>query len=251
MHSQLSVRRQAASELLKAKLLADEAARRKLDQQEDTKSQLDFQLKYDRDQILASALARHFKEDVEGNKKYFQDHKDFFDELEARHILVSTMGSQDPSKPVPPMSDDEARTRAEEIRKRLAAGEDFAQVAKASSDDPGSATNGGGLGLFGRFRMVPQFEEVAYALKVNEISQPVKTPYGYHIIQVQKRQPNSYENVEDAVARKRLEDLIQSLKNGKEEQFDAAFFGPGDSAPASQPATRPAGKTPPAKSDRR
>ena len=83
-----------------------------------------------------------------------------------------------------PRDDAETLALAQEIRQRLADGEEFAALAAEYSDDPGSAANGGDLGWFGRGRMVAPFEEAAFALAVNEISEPVKTDFGYHIIEV-------------------------------------------------------------------
>lgn len=84
----------------------------------------------------------------------------------ARHILVK----------------DEATAKA--VEDRLAKGEDFATVAKEVSTDTGSATKGGDLGWFGKGAMVPEFEAAAFSQKVGEIGQPVKSQFGYHIIQV-------------------------------------------------------------------
>jgi parvulin-like peptidyl-prolyl isomerase len=84
----------------------------------------------------------------------------------ARHILVQT---------------DVAAATIEEMLKR---GEDFATLAKEFSKDTGSAQNGGDLGWFDKGQMVPEFEAAAFKLKVGEISEPIKTTYGYHIIQV-------------------------------------------------------------------
>src|SRR5581483_3512791 len=84
----------------------------------------------------------------------------------ARHILVK----------------DEAT--AKQVEDRLAKGEDFATIAKEMSTDTGSAVVGGDLGWFGKGAMVPEFETAAFSLKVGEISQPIQSQYGYHIIQV-------------------------------------------------------------------
>lgn len=84
----------------------------------------------------------------------------------ARHILV------------------EKEEEAKDIYASLKKGEDFAELAKELSKDTGSGANGGDLGWFGRGAMVPEFEKVAFSLEVGEISEPVQSQFGYHIIQV-------------------------------------------------------------------
>ena len=69
-----------------------------------------------------------------------------------------------------------------EALKRAKKGEDFAKVVAAYTDEPGGAERGGDLNKFGRGRMVPAFEEAAFALKVNEVSGIVETPFGFHVI---------------------------------------------------------------------
>lgn len=74
------------------------------------------------------------------------------------------------------------RITANQLRDRALAGESFADLARDYSDDPGSAQNGGSLGVFGKGQMVPPFEEAAFALEEGEISEPVRTNFGWHII---------------------------------------------------------------------
>jgi len=91
-----------------------------------------------------------------------------------------------------PVSRNEAETLALalDIRRQLEAGADFATLAKQYSSDTGSAANGGDLGWFGHGKMVAPFEAAAFSLTVGAISQPVRTDYGYHIIQVLEKDPN-------------------------------------------------------------
>ncbi len=81
-----------------------------------------------------------------------------------------------------------ALQKAESLRTEIADGADFAEVARRESSDEGSAAQGGDLGRFGRGQMVPAFEQAAFSLPVGEVSQPVLSPFGYHLIQVQERQ---------------------------------------------------------------
>lgn len=101
-------------------------------------------------------------------------------ELNARHILV------------------EDEETAKEIKAKLDAGEDFAELAKEFSTDPGSGAKGGDLGWFTVGTMVPEFNDAAYALEIDEISEPVQSEHGFHIIQVtEKRDVKDYGKLED------------------------------------------------------
>lgn len=77
--------------------------------------------------------------------------------------------------------------RAQQVRQEVVGGADFAEVAARESADPGSRVQGGDLGFFGRGQMVPAFEEAAFALQPGEVSEPVLTPFGYHVIRVEER----------------------------------------------------------------
>lgn len=141
----------------------------------------------------------------------------------------------------PELTDAEALAKAQEIRKRLVSGEDFATVAKAESDDKGSGAQGGELGEFRKGMMVPPFEQAAFAAKVNEITEPVKTPFGYHLIQVESHttktlaeaRPDIEKKLRPELARKSVEDLQKTAAV----QMDDSFFGP---PPPARPATAPA-----------
>lgn len=129
---------------------------------------------------------------------YFEENKEAFnveEQVEARHILV------------------EDEKTANEIVQKLEDGEDFAELAKEYSTDEGSGALGGDLGFFTRGRMVPEFEEKAFSLKVGEISEPVKSEYGYHIIEVLDKKEAKDAVFEDHVVEireKLFEDKMQT-----------------------------------------
>lgn len=104
------------------------------------------------------------------------------DEVEASHILVSYAGASQADASVQ-RTKEEALARAMELKKQLDGGANFADLARKESDGP-SKQNGGSLGKFARGAMVPAFEQVAFSQPVGSISNPVETPFGYHIIRV-------------------------------------------------------------------
>jgi peptidyl-prolyl cis-trans isomerase NIMA-interacting 1 len=102
-------------------------------------------------------------------------------QIRASHVLVMYRGSER-APPDVSRSKDEARARAQEVLGRARRGEDFAALARQFSDEPGAGPRGGDLGRFGRGRMVAPFEQAAFGLSVNQVSNIVETPFGYHVI---------------------------------------------------------------------
>jgi peptidyl-prolyl cis-trans isomerase C len=126
--------------------------------------------------------------------------------VRASHILVSAKGR----------SDDEAHERAEEARRKVIAGGDFAALAKEYSDDPSKDTNSGDLGFFERKKMVKPFEDAAFALsKPGEISPLVKTPFGYHIIRFAEKRPERvkpFDEVKEGIINELRDKFIADAK---------------------------------------
>ena len=133
------------------------------------------------------------------------------EQVRASHILIKVDPGADEAKKA------EARTKIESLQAKLKNGEDFGALAKEYSEGP-SGPKGGDLGFFGRGQMVKPFEEVAFSMKPGQVSGMVETRFGYHLIMVTERTPEStlsYEEVKD-----RLE---QYLKQQKVQEEIAAY----------------------------
>jgi parvulin-like peptidyl-prolyl isomerase len=195
-------------------------------------------------------MQKNVKVDDAAILAYYEAHKNEYESVKAKHILIRVKGAPMPgAEGKPELTDEQALAKAQEIHKKLVAGADFAAVAKTDSDDTGSAQQGGDLGEFRHGMMVPPFEQAAFALKIGEISEPVKSPFGYHIIVVQEHKlktladarPDIEKALRPEVARKAVEDM--RAKNNV--VIDDAFFGPAPAAPpmpGAPPAAAPVAK---------
>ncbi len=127
------------------------------------------------------------------------------EQVQVRHILVSG-------------TDAEARAKIEKIEQELKAGADFAQLAKERSDDKGSAAKGGDLGSFEAGKMVPEFDKAAFALtKPGERSGIVQSKFGYHILQLEARQPAKMRSFDEV-----RNELIQEIQANAQQEARVA-----------------------------
>jgi parvulin-like peptidyl-prolyl isomerase len=235
-------KRSFAEQIAQVKVLSQEAEKRKLDQDPKLRNELEFQHQNLLAQAMFLSLQQSVKVDDAAVEKYYNEHKNEYEVLKARHILIRVKGA--PMQAVagkPELTDEEALAKAQEIRKRLVAGEDFATIARAESDDAGSGAQGGDLGEFRKGTMVPPFETAAFAAKVNEISEPVKTPFGYHLIKVESHVTKSMAEARPDIEKKLRPEIarasVADLRKGATVQMDDGFFGPaGPSLPALGPA---------------
>ncbi|MBC7924530.1 MAG: peptidylprolyl isomerase [Bryobacteraceae bacterium] len=231
------MKRQMAEQIARVMMLAAEARKRGLDKDAQTQSRIRFQ----EDNLLAGVtyndMVQKMSVDDAMIQKYYDEHKNEFETVQARHILVKFKGSPVPTREgKAELSEEQALAKVQELKKQLAGGSDFAALAKAESDDAGSGANGGELGSFPRGQMVPAFDEIAFKLPVAEVSEPVKTQFGYHLIRVDKHETRTLAEVKGELsgklkpeaARKAVEDL-QKAANLK---LDDAYFGPVPAAPA-------------------
>jgi len=162
-------------------------------------------------ELTIDELKREISVDDQVLNSYYDTHKDSYTLQEQRrvnHILVQV------SKDATEAEDAAARAKIEALRKDIEAGAAFEEVAKQSSDDIGSRAEGGDTGFFSRGVMAPEFEQAAFALQVGELSQPVKTEFGYHLIRLREIKPGGIEpfeavraQVEDTYRREQAESL--------------------------------------------
>jgi peptidyl-prolyl cis-trans isomerase C len=175
---------QVVSNLYVRRALADQAQTQGLQKQGDVAAALQLardkvlsdawlqqmQVKHKLPDQLAEAQARNV---YNANPARFEH----LDQVHVRHILIAG-------------AEPESKAKADELLAQLKKGADFAELAKENSADKGSGAKGGDLGFFEPGRMVPEFDKVAFALKTSgELSEPVKTQFGYHILRLEERRP--------------------------------------------------------------
>lgn len=161
--------------------------------------------------------------------KYYTEHPKEFEtprQAKAAHILarVSETGGS--------AAEDKARAKITDIMRRLKAGEDFAKLARELSEDPGSKANGGDLGMVFKGEVVPDFEAAMFALKAGEMSpEPVRTPFGYHVIKVTEVHEGGKKPLKDVAAqiRERLQtEAAEQAAKAKADEVRAKLLGAPD-----------------------
>jgi len=183
-------RNQFIDQVVRVLLLSEEGKRRKLTETEAYKNQLIYSAAV----ILATHTDEDIKRKIRGDeaslRAFYEAHKSEYEQIHVRHILIRMQGSLvNLAAGQKDLTDAEALAKALEIRQKILQGADFADLARAESNDLGSSSKGGDLGFLKRGQTVPSFEDAAFALPTGELSQPVKTPYGYHLIRMEERKP--------------------------------------------------------------
>jgi peptidyl-prolyl cis-trans isomerase D len=195
---------------------------------------------------------------------YYDQHRDQYrtpEQVKVSHILIKTP-VPGPDGKVDEKGVAEAQRRAEDLLKQIKAGGNFEELAKKYSEDPGSAKEGGSLGFIGRGRTVPEFEKAAFSLPKEQISDLVKSSYGFHIIRVDDKQEAHMkkldevkDEIEPVLKQQKAQQIAQKaaealLSKAKTEGLDAAaaadkvpvitsdFFGRKDMLPGLGPATQ-------------
>ena len=157
-------------------------------------------------------------------EQYFELNRDTYDKpkkVRARHILFKVDADASDEKR------GEVLAKAEEVLRELRDGADFAEMAQKHSQDPGSEGKGGDLGFFTREQMVPSFSDAAFSLKPGDISEPVSTRFGWHLIKVeeiQEAQSAVLENVAGDIRKKLVADGARNLAYEKAESLYSATY---------------------------
>ncbi len=156
--------------------------------------------------------------DEELQELYQKQIANLAEQRRAAHILIETGGE---------LSDDEAKAKIDEIATRVKNGDDFAAVAKEASQDPGSANEGGDLGFAGPGVYDPAFEDALYALNEGEVSAPVKSEFGWHIIKllgVQSPEVPAFESLKPQLVREfKAQQVEQRFVETSKQLEDSAF----------------------------
>jgi peptidyl-prolyl cis-trans isomerase D len=139
------------------------------------------------------------------------------DRVNVRHILLKT--TDKPKEDVPKI-----QAKAEDLLKQIKGGANFAELAKKNSEDPGSAVKGGDLGWVARGQTVKNFEDTAFSLQANQISNVIKTEYGFHIIQVMQKENarlKPFEEMKDQIAQEiKRQQVFETMQRSADQAHD-------------------------------
>lgn len=207
------------ADYLTVKMMADAARGKGLDKDVSVQIQQD----YYHNRLLTEALVNDFYAnakqpdyEVLAKESYLSDLKRFDapPQVRAEHILISVKDKKD---------DSAALKKAQELYERVTKGkENFADLAKKYSDDPSAAGNSGDLGYFAHGAMVKPFADAAFAMKKGEISKPVKTNFGYHIIHVLDNKKAGTQSF-DEVKAQLIEEQKKVFKDAKRDEIVSKF----------------------------
>jgi len=161
--------------------------------------------------IDPAQLAAKVPADEAAQRAWYEEHKEEYtqpEQVHARHILIKAEGR----------TDADAQKILEGARARLANGEDFGALARELSEEPAAKTSGGDLGFFGRGQMVPAFEEAAFGAPPNTLVGPIKSDFGWHLIQVLEKRPagtQPFEQVRPMIAQRLTADRTAEMAEAK------------------------------------
>jgi peptidyl-prolyl cis-trans isomerase C len=231
-------KRQFAEDYLRLKMLAAQGKKAGLDKDPKVLRQLELM----KDNLVANAQLEKMEDSIaipEAElKSIYDSNKGEYEQVKARHILVAFKGSPAAQPGKPELTEEQAKAKAEELRKQIEAGASFEEIAKKESDDVSSGAQGGDLGEFGHGQMVKEFETAAFGAKAGEVTPVVRTQFGYHIIKVDEHTTTPFDEVKEALERterqERLQAAIEKMKTEANPTFNDSYFAP--ATPAAPPA---------------
>ena len=218
---------QTGKEVARLLALVSEAQRRKIDQDPKIAARVRVRGYVLLSNALLATVTNDIKKDEAGTRLLWNSEKNNYVDIHARQILVRYQGAKAEAGGNKGVTRTEAQAKAQAaaLYAKLKAGADFASVAKASSDDRATGIKGGELPAFTRGAMINEFEEVAFALPVGKVSEPFKSKYGYHIIEVVERRPFPFEKVRSGLEYIRAKQKVEEI-GASSPQLDATYFKP-------------------------
>jgi peptidyl-prolyl cis-trans isomerase C len=220
-------KKRLAEELIRMKLLAREAKKLKVDDDPMVKARIVVS----EENILSNAAAEKMLQQSQSTslQDLYNRNKSEFETAKTRQIMVAYQGGAVPARSGKPLSEAEARAKAEQIATKIRAGADFAQVAKAESDEPGVANSGGVIGDVTHGSLPPEVEKVLFSLPVNQVSGPVKSQYAFHIFQVTGKETRTFDQVKPALERGggqqlRIKNMLDELRSKAKVTWSPTFL---------------------------
>ena len=239
-------KRQFAEDYLRMKMLASAGMKAGLDKDPEVVSQMNLM----RENLVANAQLGRIEKGVTVSdadlQKAYDAKKNEYENVKATHILIACKGSPAAVPGKKELTEEEAKAKAEDLKKQVAAGASFEELAKKESDDQGSGANGGDLGAFRRGQMVEEFEKAAFAAKVGEVTAPVRTQFGYHLIKVDEHATTPFAEVKQQLERaerqRKVQETLETMKTNAKPTFNDTYFAPAAPPAAATPAPAPEAK---------
>ena len=245
-------RAQFADFLVRTKLFVREAEKRHLEDREDVK----LSMKLFRESLLSREVEKELVNEIkvtnEEAKQFLDANAKSFEQARVRRIVVRSASTSQfyadgkPSDQLP--TDEEAKAKAEDIRKKVTEGADFEEMAAKFSDDPMTSGKGGDLGFVRRVNqdprslLTPPMLDAMFGLKVGEISQVIQTPFGFEIFKLEERKSPKIEEVrqevDNSIRQQKYETLYQEMKGRSGVKIDEAYFGGSAAGGPARPAQK-------------
>jgi hypothetical protein len=226
------------------KVLSAEAVKLKLAERPEVARAIEMA----REGILSDAAREHFLQSVKVSdqelRELYQKDKAQSEEVRIRHILIQTEDAPMKSGAAghPALPEPEARKKLQDIRQRILAGADFAEMAKQYSEDLATAASGGDMGVIQRDKVVPPIVNAAYSLEPGQVSDIILTPSGVEIIKVEDKHSKSFEEVksdlETQLRQAKAAEIVKHLVENSPLVIDQEYFA-GSPAKQSSPASSP------------